>query len=686
MIALQSLVSELAITVSDGAVWFAIGQALLFAAVCLIFGIGVARIVGLVAPGAPAGETLGVGLASGLMVLAAWWAAIWSGGRSAFTPVAIGFAVAIVLAVARRARLPATDAGSPGSDGHLADTGESSGWSRHRPLILSALAGGVFIVAIALLYGSTMAPSPRDGVQPVENRDVAFYAVLGRDLSTTGTETSIGPSGYSEIPGAPVQTWYHWGELWLASAAITILGVAPLAARFFIVLPIVLLAAAALTGTIVRRMAGTDSPRAFLFGFVACLFLAPVPLIAGPFFGTWAVGMTFGVTVYGLGAVAGLFGVYSVATLSRRTATWALAIFVGSAVAFILPAHLAIAVLAVIGVGIVATLQLIRAARARRLPVVAPVWRRTILAAGIALVATVAWGVATGHGWGTAAPSVAPPLNAPPSTIVSPFNASWRASVAITVLGAGVFLAIPIAGFLRRRDAPLYADLYVAAVGLLVAGAIGWGARLSDFTTFYLYFAGIDIFAMALAAAAVWTVLERLRRKQHRWLAVGLVLICLLQLESGLARGIVRLQGFGSSDEGSISVAMLEAIDQLPPDAKLAYSCGSFDEVAFGTPQLLSIDVHTGRRVVPMCFEAELPNTLNGAEASDLVPSQFFRGAPQAVLYPDAGARPASSAVAAFLRQHGIDYIYAAPNHPNSLVDDAIPIVSDEDHEVLSVR
>jgi hypothetical protein len=36
-----------------------------------------------------------------------------------------------------------------------------------------------------------------DGVQPVENRDAAFYAVLGRDLATTGTETNLSPSGFS---------------------------------------------------------------------------------------------------------------------------------------------------------------------------------------------------------------------------------------------------------------------------------------------------------------------------------------------------------------------------------------------------------------------------------------------------------------------------------------------------------
>ena len=69
-----------------------------------LFGVWIARFVGLLDAGAPAGETLGVGLTSGLLVLASWWAAIASGGRSSFTPVAVGFAVAIGLAAVRRWR------------------------------------------------------------------------------------------------------------------------------------------------------------------------------------------------------------------------------------------------------------------------------------------------------------------------------------------------------------------------------------------------------------------------------------------------------------------------------------------------------------------------------------------------------------------------------------------------------
>src|SRR4051812_47885936 len=99
---LQSLATELPITLADGTVWLSIGQGLLIGGICLLFGVWTARFVGLLDLDAPAGEILGVGLASGLLVLTSWWAAIMSGGRSSFTPVAIGFALAIGLAVARR--------------------------------------------------------------------------------------------------------------------------------------------------------------------------------------------------------------------------------------------------------------------------------------------------------------------------------------------------------------------------------------------------------------------------------------------------------------------------------------------------------------------------------------------------------------------------------------------------------
>jgi hypothetical protein len=130
---------------------------------------------------------------------------------------------------------------------------------------------------------------------------------------------------------------------------------------------------------------------------------------------------------------------------------------------------------------------------------------------------------------------------------------------------------------------------------------------------------------------------------------------------------------------------VFEAIQLLPPDAKLAYACQSFEEISFVNSKLLSIDAHTARRIVPMCFEADVNGPLLGAEVSDKVPDAGFSFAPQAVLYPDSTARPSSAAVSAFLKGHGIDYIYADAQHPNSLVPDAAPIATVGDHQLLRI-
>ena len=669
-----SLAAELAITMSDREVWVSIGVALLFGGLALLFGIWVARLVGLLRADAPAGETLGVGLASGLLVLAAWWAAIWSGGRSSFTPVAVGFAIALALAVARRARRPEAADDRTSATGDRGVDASAPRWAHRRSLFLAALAGGVFIAAIAVLYGATMAPSPRDGVQPIEFKDVAFYAILGRDLATTGTETILSPSGFSDIPGLPAQTWYHWGELWLASAVITVFGTAPLAARYFVVLPVLLLAAATLTGTLVRRMTGTASRGAFFFGFLACLFLTPVPLIPGPFFDVVLYGLIYGISTYGLAAVGVLLALNGIAVLGTRKPTWALVVFAGSAGALILPAHVVIALLALVGVG---SVWAIRAAhsvlRTHRLPTVSPIWRVTIIVTVIALGATVAWGLLTGHGLGGDAVS--------PSVI--PFDVSWRYSVAIAALGAGVFMAIPVAWFLDRRDAPLRADLYVGTIVLLIVGAIAWGDRLGNFNMFYVFYSGIAAIATPVAAIAARILWARLRSAGHTRLGVATLILGVIQLEAGFGIGIIRMQDHGPGDYAPAPLSLLQAIDQLPTEAKLAYRCGPFEEATFGTPNLLAIDAHTGRRIVPMCFEADVFSLAGGAEPSAQMPSADFTFAPQRALYPDAAAHPSSAAIATFLKGHGIDYIYADVEHPNSLVLDAVPIAKIGDAEIL---
>ena len=673
---LQTLAAETVITLSAGTFWLSVGQALLFGIVCLLVGIWVARQVGLLESNAPAGETVGVGLAAGLMVLAAWWAALASGGRSSFTPVAGGFAIAIAIAVVRREKTPA-DIESQVASPEVAGVATASRWSRHKPLILAALAGAAFIAAVALLYGSTMALSPRDGVQPLEFMDEAFYSILGADLAKTGTETIYSPSGFSALQGLPPQTWYHWGELWLASAVITIFGAEPLLARHFIVLPVLLLAAAALTGTLVHRLTGTSSRGAYLFGCFACLFLAPVPLIPGPFFSSWAVGLIFGITMYGLAAVAVLFAMYSIAVLGTRRATWTLTGFVGSAVAMIVPAHVIVALLALVGAGSVWTIRILWSLVATRgLPIVSSVWRRAFMATGIAIVVTVAWGLLTGHGVGTSGLS----------TSVSPFNASWRDSVAITILGAGAFFGIPVAWLLIRKEAPIQANMFVGTTALLVVGVVAWGARLGDFTMFHVFFAGIAVFATPVAAFAVWSVWIRLRATGHARLALAALLLAIGQMEFGVGLGIIRLQSFGPHDYAPIPIALLNAVERLPPDAKIAYACNPLEEIGFfWDPRLLSINAHTGRRIVAMCFQAEAFGDLNGTARSREIASPQFAWAPQRTIYPNSLARPSSAVVAAFMKEHGISYIFEDNAHRNSLVSDTIPVMISGDAQILRV-
>lgn len=666
----ELLASEFAIAIASGEVWASIGLAILLGAGCWLFGTWVARTIGLLDAAAPAGEVVGVGLASGLMVLTAWWAAVWSGGRSSFTPVAIGFLVALLLAGIGRGRRAARDRPSTGDGGQLVGP-------PRRQLVSAAILGALFITAVALLYGSTIAPSPRDGVQPIIERDTAYYAILGRDLARTGTESTLSPSGFSDLPGFPAQVWYHWGELWLSSAVIQIFGIAPMAARHFIVLPIVLLAAAALAGTLVRKVKRTNSWVAYVFGFLALLVLSPLSFAPMTSMSAWAVGLVYGITLYGMGAVAALLAMYCRAVLGRRQEAWTLAVFVGSAVAFILPAHIAIAILGGVGAGTVGSVRILGSlGTERRLPRVAPIWLRTLTATVAMMSATVAWGLLTGHGLGGTSAS---------ASVLAPFSTGWQETILLLALGAGAFTAIPIAAWRTRRQRGPAADLFLGVSALLVAGAIGWGARLSEFTMFYLLFAGIAVYATPVAAVAVWTLIDQVRRSGRGLLAVLLAGLCLIQLQVGVRAATVRLQVLGVAAFEPIPTTLLHSIEGLPAGARMAYSCGPAEEVAFGVPQLLTIDAVTARRVIPMCFEPEFPSIILGAPPDLTIPSQFFRGAPQMELYPTSTASPTSDAVLAFLRKYDIDYIYADARHPNALVPDAVLIASSGDFQVLRV-
>jgi hypothetical protein len=236
-----------------------------------------------------------------------------------------------------------------------------------------------------------------------------------------------------------------------------------------------------------------------------------------------------------------------------------------------------------------------------------------------------------------------------------------------------------------HREAPIEAALYLGTSIVVVTGSVVWGARLPDFNTLHLFFGGIVIIGTPAAAVAVWSIWKQLRGKGYRLLALTVIALCILQLELGVGLGIDRLQVFGPGTYPPVPLQTLAHIEGLPVDAKLAYACRIDEETAFWDARLLGISAHTGRRLVPMCFEAETLGVLTGGRFDTDVESPLFRLAPQRALYPESSARPSEASVVAFLKANGIGYIYADRLHPNSLVPGATSINSSGDAEVFQV-
>jgi hypothetical protein len=653
---LLTFASELQIAVADPRVWLAIVVAVVLGAVSLAAGTWIAIRVGILRVGAPDGERLGVGLSVGLVTLASGWAAVGSMGLSSFTPVALTLAASLALAFQRRG----LDPGRPE---------DTSGPTRRRTWLSAAtgVAAVLFVALIGLIYGATISPSPRDGTQPIEFFDMAYYAVLGSDLAETGREWIYGPSGFDTIPGVTQQSWYHWGELWLTAAVLNVADVGPMFARHYVVLPLLLLAAAALTGTLVRILGGASSRAPFLLGASATLFLGTLPLaIPGSHFGSFARGLLYGIVTYGLGAVVVLLAVYLIVTASIRRSL-AASTFSAGVVASLLPAHVALALLGAVGVAAVsagyALAALARTGRTRR-PM--PGSTRFLVTTSLVIVATIAWGTATGHGLAATAPS----------NTVEAFNGEWLEAVVLTAATGGIFWTIPLAVWMCRRDAPMTAAVLLATSALTVAGAVMWGAGAADFNTFHLFFGAIAAFATPAAAVATWIVWNRFRASGRRVVAAAVLITCLVQVEFGAGATVARLITLGPHQYAPIPTAMLDSIGALPPRAKLAYACQPFEEFAFWDAHLVSINAHTGRRVVPLCFMPDLLFMFFEGKRRDEISSAFYSIAPQRELFPTANASPSATAVTAFLRRHDIDYIYADSFHPNTLVAGASLVVA----------
>ena len=256
--------------------------------------------------------------------------------------------------------------------------------------------------------------------------------------------------------------------------------------------------------------------------------------------------------------------------------------------------------------------------------------------------------------------------------------------MAIVDLGAGVFFAIAFAWIAARRDSPMEADLYLGTGVLLVVGALVWGARLGDYNTFHLFFAGIAVFATPAAAVAVWSIWQRLRGAGRVALAIVVLVLCGIQLELGAALSYVQLQAFGPHEYAPIPEEVLTG-DQGP---------------AAGRQARLRLPAVRGARALGRAAARRSTRTPAGGSSRcasrpiSSASSSVARSPPTSRTRSSSGRRSGRStrmrtrarrrqSVAAFLKANGIDYIYADTMHPNALVPDALPVITSGAVQVL---
>ena len=348
-------------------------------------------------------------------------------------------------------------------------------------------------------------------------------------------------------------------------------------------------------------MTGSTSRGAFLFGFLACLFLAPVPLIPGPApqlrcarpdlrdHGVWPGGRggpPRDVRAYRAEHEDLHLAVGSVLRLRRRFGhsrphrgrapgtRW----------------HRTVSGSFRTGQSLVGT---------RRLPAVSRIWRRTFAMAGIAIGATIVWG-------------------ALPVTALVAVLRLGRARHS-TRSGAKLYLSrswlrcipvIVVAWFMVRTQPSIEADLYLGTTALLVTGALLWGAHVDDLLAAHLLVAGIAVFATPAAAVAVWSIWLRLRAAGHARFAVAVWFCAARSWSSGSPWASCDSSRLDRRAMSQFRSRYFAEIRGLPLGAKLAYACRASEEVAFWEARLLSLDAHTGRRIVPMCFQAEVTSSL----------------------------------------------------------------------------
>ena len=607
--------------------------------------------VGMVDSSSPTADKLGLGLGFGLLILASGYASVVSRGSSSLTPIALMALAAFVTGTGR------PTVGRPGM----------------RTLAIGA-ATGLAVLGLALLMAVTVAPSARNGVQPVEFMDEAYYALLAVDLSALGRESIYSPAAFATLTGLPDQTWYHWGEAWLGAAVLNVPEITALHARHLVVLPLIVVATISLAGSVSRRLSGHRSTETFLLGAVGMLLIAPIPLAFENHFDRWASPFLFAVTQYGLVSVA-ILALLCVATGQRRW-NMAAALVVGMLSASLIALHIALVPGAIVASASAFSLLAIRVGRERvKRAARDPAVLLVTTSVGAACVATVAWGFATGHGLGAAGPSQG----------IGPFDDQWRRAVLFTTVGAACLLAAPLGALALYRRQPIVAALLVGGGVAYLLSALAWGALFPTFNAFHVFFGTLVLIVTPVAVAGICSLVIALRADGHRTLATGLLFAFLAQVAIGGATGIDRLITFGPGRFPPIALEVLQAIRGLPAEAKLAYACQPFEEFAFWDPILVSIKAHTGRSVVPMCFQEDVPRGFLGGEPDPTLESPFFGHAPQRDIYPTAGSVPSEAAMEEFLRQHGIEYVWVDALHSDRLVNDADPVYARGDVTIFRV-
>jgi hypothetical protein len=509
--------------------------------------------------------------------------------------------------------------------------------------------------------------------------DEAFYSILGRDLVATGTEAFYSPSGFGAPPGLPAQNWYHWGELWLAGGIGRAFALEPSFARHLVALPLLLLGIVSLVGSIARRGGGMRSRAVFIFGAAIGMALAPIPVpLADTFFSTWPSGLLFHVTEYGVVALLVPLLMLLVLRGGDIPADRAPSVlFVAALAAMLLPAHVALALLAGAGVLVsIAALAIQLRLEEGRIP--GPPRAVLLMTASIVAMGalTFAWGTVTGHGV----------VGSGSSSLALPFNHIWRVAMGTALVGAAAFLTIPVAWLVVRRRRHELAALLLGVLAIVAGGAFAWGALIGEFTMFHAFYGALTLFATPMAAAAIVVVWSRLRERGRKLAALVVIVGAVVQVEVGILSSVNHLFEFGPYAYPSIPPIPLEvmaSIGSLEPEAKIGYACRDEEEIVFWDARLLSIDLHTGRRIVPLCYEANVFAEATGASGAAEEVGPQFRFAPQFELFPNANARPTPEKVVAWMKGKGIGYLFADKGHPNTLVPDAIPMIVRGDTQLL---